>query len=443
MKKTPSAPQSRRTFLKQALLAGTAPLILPRGLWAAGNSPNDRITLGFIGMGTQNRHLLRGFVGRNDTQVLAVCDVDTSRREDAKGYVERFYATRNASGAYKGCTGCNEFEDLLVLDELDGVVIATPDHWHAIIAVAAANAGKDIYCEKPMSHSIEEARAMVDTVRRNKRVLQVGSMQRSSKEFRTACELARNGAVGTIRRVDVSVGGPAKPCDLPEERMEPGLDWDRWLGPAPLRPYNSTLSPRGVHSHFPDWRDYREYGGGDVTDWGAHHFDIAHWGCGFDRTGPLEIIPPEDPKAERGVRLRYANGVEIRHGGSGGVLFFGDNGRIHVNRGEFGMWIGDEQKAADPSDCDQMLDEYLPSNPIRLYQSRHHLEDWLNCMRLREQPVCDVETGARTVTTCILVNLAYYHRERMEWDPAKEEFTNQTGDREWLRDEYRTPYKLS
>ena len=166
------------------------------------------------------------------------------------------------------------------------MVIATPDHWHAIIAIAATDAGKDIYCEKPLTDTIHEARALVQAVRSQQRVFQTGSMQRSMPEFRTACELVRNGVIGKISRVEAGFGGPAKWCDLPAEPMEPGLDWDMWLGPAPLRDYNEILSPRGVNKHFPMWRMYREYGGGMVTDWGAHHLDIAQWGLGDGRQRP-------------------------------------------------------------------------------------------------------------------------------------------------------------
>jgi predicted dehydrogenase len=163
---------------------------------------------------------------------------------------------------------------------------------------------------------------------------QTGSQQRSSQEFRRACELVRSGRIGKLQRIIVDVGSPSRPCDLPEEEMEPGLNWDAWLGPAPERPYNSVLSPRGVHDHFPAWRDYQEYSGGMMTDWGAHHFDIAQWALDMDESGPVEIIPPEDPNAQRGVRYVYANGVEVIHGESGGVRMIGEDGEILVNRGK-------------------------------------------------------------------------------------------------------------
>src|SRR5262249_22885479 len=177
---------------------------------------------------------------------------------------------------------------------------------------------------------------------------------------------------------------PSKPCDLPEEKMEPGLDWDMWLGPAPLRAYNSVLSPRGVHNGFPNWRLYREYSGGMMTDWGAHHFDIAQWGLGMDESGPVEIIPPDEPKAMRGLRYLYANGVEVIHGPSGGVKFIGTNGEILVNRGKL------------TSTPDTILKEPLGEKDVHLFVSPSHQRDWLNCVRSRKRPLCDVEVGARS-----------------------------------------------
>ena len=434
---------SRRNFLKTTLAAGVAPLILGRGVRAAENAANEKITLGFIGMGTQNRGLLQGFIRRNETRVLAVCDVDKTRRESAKKTVETYYGDQIKADSYKGCDTYNDFRELIARKDIDGVVIATPDHWHAITSIAAANAGKDVYCEKPMAHSVHEGRAMVNAVRKNKRVFQTGSMQRSSREFRVACELVRNGALGTISHVDVGVGGPGVPCDLPAEAPEPGLDWNMWLGPAPMRAYNSVLSPRGVHQHFPDWRRFREYGGGMVTDWGAHHFDIAHWGLGFDDSGPVEIIPADKPNAQNGVRLVYATGVQINHAGGGGITFFGDKGKLHVDRGAFELWLGNEKKASDVASGVQIAKELLPANAIRLYDSSNHLSDFLNSMRTRKPPICDVEIGARTATVCNLVNLAYYHGQRMTWDPAKEQFTGGTGDPKWLRYEYRSPWSVT
>jgi len=261
---------------------------------------------------------------------------------------------------------------------------------------------------------------MVKATRKNDRVFQTGSMQRSSSEFRKACELVRNGRLGQIKQVIVDVGPPSVPCDLPAETMEPGLNWEMWLGPAPERPYNSVLSPRGVHQHFPNWRSYREYSGGAMTDWGAHHFDIAQWGLGMDDSGPVEIIPPPDPKATRGVRYLYANGVEMIHGDSGGILFIGSEGKILVNRGKF---------EATPK---ALGEEPLAAGAIHLYNSYSHTKDFLDCMRSRKRPICDVEIGCRSVTVCHLGNLAYWHHRRLKRDPAKEQFTEPIEANAWL-----------
>jgi predicted dehydrogenase len=421
---------SRRQFVKTAAIAAVGPFILPSHIWSAEIKPNDRLNLGSIGLGTQGKGLLGGFLGKKETQTVAVCEVDTNRREHAKKMVEDYYAKHTDQGSYKGCSAYNDFRELLARPDIDAVVIATPDHWHALIATAAAKAGKDIYCEKPLSESIHEAEAMVAAVRKHKRVFQTGSMQRSMKEFRKACELVQNGRIGKIQTVHVAVGGPGVPCDLPGEPDEPGLDWNMWLGPAPSRPYNSILSPRGVHKTFPDWRKYREFGGGMVTDWGAHHFDIAQWGLGMDQSGPVEIIPPADEKATHGVKLIYANGVEVLHEDGNGVTFVGTEGKIYVNRGKF---------EATPT---ALGEEPLPANAKHLYESNDHKSDWLSCIRSRKQPICDVAIGARSVSVCHLVNLAYYHHERLKWNPARQQFAGGTGKKEWLDRGYRAPWKL-
>jgi predicted dehydrogenase len=417
---------NRRQFLKVSSAAAfSVPLVLPS--WGA-TGPNDRITMGFIGTGTQGRGLLQNFLNHSTTQVLAVCDVDTTRREHHRQIVENFYKTKQDSD-FKGCAEYKDFRELLGRKDLDAVVIATPDHWHAYVAILAANSGKDIYCEKPLSLTIHEARAMVNATRKNNRVFQTGSMQRSSSEFRKACELVRNGRIGKVKEVIVDVGGPSVPCDLPEEPMEPGLNWDMWLGPAPKRGYNSVLSPRGVHTHFPNWRNYREYSGGMMTDWGAHHFDIAQWGLGMDDSGPVEIIPPDDPKATRGLRYLYANGVEVLHGDSGGVLFIGSEGKILVNRGKF---------EATPESIGK---EPLPANAIRLYNSNNHAKDFLDCIRTRKRPICDVEIGCRSVTVCHLGNIAYWTHKRLKWDPKKEQFIGDPEANKWLDRDKRDPWK--
>jgi len=421
---------SRRDFIRVASAIGiVTPIFIPSHVWGAKTPPSDRLTMGFIGVGKQNRYLLNKFLAK-DTQVVAVCDVDTTRREAAKQLVEDAYAQKAVAG-YQGCTAYDDFRELLARKDIDAVCIASPDHWHAIHVVMAAKAKKDIYCEKPLSLTIPEARAMVKAVRKHKRVLQTGSMQRSSPEFYKACMLVRNGRIGKIQQVIVDVGTSSQWCDLPEEAMEPGLNWDMWLGPAPMRGYNSILSPRGIPKDFPAWRRYREYSGGGMTDWGAHHFDIAQWGLGMDDSGPVEIIPPEDPNAWTGVRFIYASGVQVIHGKSGGVLFVGSDGQIFVNRGKFK--ITPEGLDKDP----------IPENGVQLYKSTDHYQDFLNCVKSRNKPICDVEIGCRSVTVCHLGNLAYWYRRTLRWDPVKERFTGDAEANTWLDRKRRPPWQKS
>lgn len=434
-------PIGRRHFLKQAGLAAVAPLILSPRLRAAETPPSEQVILGFVGTGTQGKGLMHGFLPRENVRVAAVCDVDTDRRNDAKGIVDRHYAQRGTGGPE--CAAHSDFRELLERKDIDGVVIATPDHWHALVAIAAAEAGKDIYCEKPMAHTIHEGRAMVKAMRRHKKILQTGSMQRSMSEFRIACELVRNGCIGNVKKADVAVGGPMVPCDLPGEPAQPGLDWDRWLGPAPMRPYNSILSPRGVHKHFPEWRRYMEYGGGQVSDWGAHHFDIVQWAFGFDNTGPVEIIAAEQPGAQEGAQVCYDNGLVVTHRAGNGVTFYGDKGKIYVNRGQFKLWMGDQLRTEDVKEAHLVARELMPADAVRLYESNNQLSDWLACMKSRKLPICDVETGHRTATICSLVNLSYLHHQSIKWDPAHERFRDHTGEASWLTREYRRPWKVA
>lgn len=425
-------PFTRRNFLKTSALAASAPFVLPAFAWGAERKASDRINLGFIGVGRMGRGLMHGFLRSGEVQVVAVCDVDLTRREEEQKKANAYYAERTGNSGYSGVAAYVDFRELLARDDIDAVVIATPDHWHALLAIEAARAGKDIYCEKPLSQSVNEARTMVDAVRERDRVFQTGSHQRSTERFRLACEWIRNGKIGRIQRVDVALPpGIAKWCDLPESAPPDGLDWNRWLGPAPERGWNEVLSPTGVHSHFPHWRMYREYGGGMITDWGAHHFDIVQWAMEMDESGPVEVIPPRDRAATTGARLFYRNGVEVTHLEGNGITFFGTDGEIFVNRGT--IEISPESKRREP----------LPEGAIRLYKSNDHKQDWLDCIRSRKRPICDVEIGARSATVCHLTNMAYWNHARLIWDPEKNRFFGGTGDPRWLDASYREPWSLA
>ena len=277
---------TRRHFLTTAAGAAAAPFILPSGLLRGQNAPSKKLGVGFIGLGKMNGGHLGGFLGRDDVKVLAVAEVHKFRRDEAKGKVDKKYGTSD-------CAAYNDFRELLARPDIDAVVIATPDHWHAVCGIAAANAKKQIYGEKPLTHNITEALKLTKAVRDNGVTFQTGSQQLSSKEFRIASELVRNGVIGKIQTITTSFGSPAKPNAYPEQPMPEGLDWDRWCGPGPLVAYNEELCERGSSQRFPNWRMTREFGGGMITDWGAHHIDIAQWGLGVDGSGPVEVGEPD------------------------------------------------------------------------------------------------------------------------------------------------------
>ncbi len=429
---------TRRQFV-QGAAAVAAPMIVPSSVFARQDkAPNSRVGLGFIGTGTMNFGHLRRALGTPETQVLALCDVDKDRREFFKKKTDEDYS-KKAGASYKGCDVYADHRELLARKDIDAVMIATPDHWHAFIALEAMKAGKDIYCEKPLTLTIHEARTLIEAARKLGRVFQTGSQQRSDWEFQVAVNMVHKGAIGKVKQIVVDVGSSSKPCDLPEEAAQPGLDWDRWLGPAPMRPYNSVLSPRGMHTHFPAWRNYKEYSGGMMTDWGAHHFDIAQWFLEADQAGPVEIVPPSDPKQDRGVKYVYANGVEVLHGASGGVRVIGEGGEITVNRGKLESkpeGLTQKYRAEKGLKSPSGPDEFLPVKPPS------HFKNWLDCLKSREKPIADVEIGARSVTVCHLGNLAYWNRVPLKWDPKAWKFVDGKGDDAWLTRERRAPWAL-
>lgn len=441
---------SRRSFLKQLSVFSAAPFLLQSGVWSAETKANDRITLGFIGVGKQGRYLAEAFLNHKRCQILAVCDVDTTRRTAVQKRVNEFYEAHPDRGS-ADCSAHIDFREIIERQDIDAVCIATPDHCHAIPVLAALRAGKDVYCEKPLTHNIHEVIAIMDAVDASKRVLQTGSMQRSMKEFRVACELVRNGAIGNVDRVECSFGPPGIPCDLPEEEMEPGLDWDMWVGPAPMRPYSSVLSPRGIHDHFPDWRNYREFGGGMVCDWGAHHLDIAQWGLGMDDSGPEEVHPPEDPEAKDGAVLHYAGGIRVIHGNGYGAHFFGSDGEVKVNRGRIEFWRDGKKVAGfssreDGGSLGSVLEtlekDFLADAKVKLYASEDHIRNFLDCVESREKPITSEIVGGRSAICCHLLNQAYYNHEVIQWKPGEMSFALGSGKPEWLTRDYRAPWSV-
>jgi predicted dehydrogenase len=449
----PLLPLTRRRFLQSSALLTAAPLILPGRVWSQTTAPSKRLTVGCIGMGKQMNGHVRNMLQRDDVQVVAVCDVDTTRREHAKKQVDEAYSKKSGT-TVTDCATYNDFRELLARKDIDIAVIATPDHWHTYISIAAVKAGKDVYCEKPLTYNVREALELVKAVRKADRVFQVGSQQRSSKEFRVAAELVRNGVLGRIHAVNVSFGGPPKNYDKPAEEMEPGLDWNLWCGGGPLVNYNSILSPRGVHNHFPAWRGTWEFGGGSITDWGAHHIDIAQWGLGVDESGPVEVRAPQDwQKASHGAQLIYANGVVLTHVKGRGVSFYGTEGEVHVNRGKFELILGDKTvhkfwtKEVDKTtsmerEVTLTEREYLADAKVKLYNSKSHFQDFVDAVVSRQRPICDVAIGASTVIACHVMNFAYHYGASFKWDPARNKFAS-GGNSKWLtRDRYRDKWAV-
>ncbi len=426
---------SRRSFLATSATAVAGPLILDSGLLAQerqGQGPNNRINLGFIGIGMMGRGHLGSFLGNRQTQVVAVCDVHRIRREDAVERVHRAYAAERKANTYRGCAAYVDFREMLQRRDIDAVVISTPDHWHAIPAILAARARKDIYCEKPLSLTIAESRAMVTAARENNIVFQTGSQQRTEfgGNFRKAVELVRSGRIGPVRTIRIGVGAPNRPCDLPNEAVPAGVEWELWNGPSPARAFNQVLCPLNIHSHFPAWRNYREYAGGGLADMGAHHFDIAQWALNMDTSGPTEIHPPA--MGGTGLRFVYANGVEMFHGGNVDCRFEGTEGRV-IEAGRNYLRSTPEEIVRTPLG---ERDFHLP------VIGNSHRQNWLDCIRNRRRPVADVEIGARSSQVCQLGNIGYQLRRRLTWDPAREEFRDDAEANRLRSRENRAPWAM-
>ncbi|HEY4150711.1 MAG TPA: Gfo/Idh/MocA family oxidoreductase [Chitinophagaceae bacterium] len=408
-------PFNRRDFIKASALA-TGFFIVPRFVLGRGfTPPSDKINLGFIGCGKQSLTLRPAFLKEEQAQFVAGCDVFQQKLDRFVREVNAFYAQKAGQPSYKGCDAYHDFRELLSRKDIDAVIIATPDHWHSVAAVKSLEAGKDVYCEKPLALTIVEGRAMVTATRKHDRVFQTGSMQRSWKEFRQAVELVRNGYIGAIKSVKVNVGGPPKDWDLKGEPLPEGMDWNFWLGPNKTkRPYNNILAPTlaGEPAIWPKWRDYKEFGGGMMTDWGAHMFDIAQWGLDMDNSGPVKITPPADG-GKAGLVYEYANGIQLLHAPQPGTQFcqfIGEKGDVWVARGQL------------KTNPETLKDKIIGDNEKHVYFSDNHYGDFLKAIRTRQKPICDVETGHRTATVCNLGNIAYSLGRPLQWDPIGEKF---------------------
>lgn len=419
---------SRRQFLGTAAGAVAFPYIVPSSVFGAG-APSGKITMGCIGVGSQGSGNMNGFLNKGDARVLAVCDVDKGHREGAKRRVDEKYGNSD-------CAAYHDFRELIARDDIDALSLAVPDHWHSIPVIMAARAGKDMYGEKPLARTIAEGKRMVEAVHRYDRIWQTGSWQRSQGNFHHACELVRNGRIGKVTRVEVGLptggGGEVKAVQpVPEN-----LDWDFWLGPAPWVPF------RGV-SHW-DWRWIMDYSGGQLTDWAGHHIDIAHWGLGLDETGPVEIegrgVYPKDGiydvPTEYKFTCRYANGVEMvvasdRLVPKGmGTVWYGEKGWVHVDRG---------RQATNPA---ELWNEAIGPNEIRLYHSRDHQQNFLDCVKSRQKTITPVEVAHRSISVGLLGEIAMRLERKLQWNPDKEEFVNDPEANRMLSRPMRAPWHL-
>ncbi|MHC5024840.1 MAG: Gfo/Idh/MocA family protein [Planctomycetota bacterium] len=431
-------PRSRRQFLGEATLAALA---TPSVLGAAASSAmatrrppaSERLTMALIGCGSMGNANLNSFLRQSDVQVVAVCDPDRARREQSRRTVEQRYADDVRAGTYSGCTEHNDFREVLARDDIDAVIIATPDHWHALTVVAAARAGKDIYCEKPLSLTIDEGRAMSDAVHRFGRVFQTGSQQRSDGRFRFACELVRNGRLGRVRRVTCGLPSGSVTDNHAPRPVPDGFDYDLWLGPAPWAPYCD-------HRTHWDFRWILDYSGGQVTDWGAHHIDIAHWGLGLEESGPVEVAGeatyPEDglwnAPVDYEFTARYETGVELigTNAHENGVKWEGDDGWVFVSRGRI-----DAQPEA-------LLQDTIAPCEIRLPRPAGHHRDFLDCVRSRRDPIAPVEQAHRTITVAHLANIAMKLGRPVRWDPQAEQFIDDSTAQRMRRRAMRQPWRL-
>jgi predicted dehydrogenase len=441
---------SRRQWIRTtAAAAGSLamPSIIPSSALGRPESvaASERITVGFIGIGAMGSGHLAGLLNMEDVQVLAVCDVDRGRRDTAKRRVETSYGQQRQSPNYRGCASYNDLRELLDRSDIDAVVIATGDRWHVPAGVLAARSGKDIYCEKPMSLTIHEARAMTDAVRRYGRVFQTGLQQRSMPEFRWACRAVQEGRLGQLRMVYINHPGTNQNVSLPPEPIPEGLDWDLWLGPAPWRPFNGRLHHVGRPRHVIPWNFCRDFGGGNLTANAVHALDVVQWALNRDGSGPVQITPPETGNVPS-LTYRYADGVRVQvtpkldpqqhHVPPGwdvntpiqsfGAVFVGEHGWIHVGRRG-----------------------YLQSYPQRIvgtvrfprtHPVAYHHRDWIDCIRARRRPACDVAIGGGSTIMSHLGCIAHWTGRSLTWDPASETFDGDEEANQWRSRTMREPW---
>ena len=453
----------RRQFLATAgkgvvassVVAGF-PAIVPSSVFGA-TSPGNRIHVGAIGTGRISRgHDLPGIWQHDIARVMAACDLDSKRMEDAKTLINGYYSKQTGK-PYDGVAGYTNYHDLLANKDVDAVVISTPDHWHCLIAIDAVEAGKDVYLQKPASLTIAEGRALSDAVQRSGRIFQIGSQQRSTVQFRYAAELVRNGRIGQIKTVEVGLPGDPSGEVEPEMPVPKNLNYDMWLGSTPVVYYTEKRVHPQVGYDRPGWLRCEQFGAGMITGWGAHHIDSAHWGMDTELTGPVEIWgTAEFPKSGLWdvhgpfkTEALYANGVHMIVSGDfpNGIKFIGTNGWIFVSRGNERVTASDpvaklNDSTALQSSDPKIIKSVIGPTEIHLPESKEHHLNWLESVKSRKPPIAPVEVAHRSCSACLLHHAAMKLKRKLYWDPAKERFKNDDEANAMLSRPQRAPYAI-
>ena len=455
--------ETRRDFLKMSMGAAAAigfPTIVPASVFGQ-KAPSNRINVGAIGVGRISRgHDLPGIWQFDQARIIAVCDLDSKRVEAAKALLNGYYSKKTGK-PYDGVTGYHNYHELLANKDIDAVVISTPDHQHAILAVDAVHAKKDVYLQKPASLTIAEGRAMSNAVMASGQILQVGSQQRSWKQFHRACELVRNGRIGEIKHVEIGLpGDPSGPDALPMP-IPANINYDAWLGSTPEVYYTEMrVHPQDGFSR-PGWLRCEQFGAGMITGWGAHHVDTAHWGMDTEYTGPVEVwgtaeFPTHGLWDVHGKFLThavYANGVTMDISGDfpNGIKFYGTEGWIFVTRDEMvtptdpsGKPGGKPAAAPQPlvASNPKILDSVIGPDEVHLYHSDDQHGNWLDCIKSRKAPIAPAEIGHRACSTCLIHHIAMKTKRRLYWDPVKEHFKNDDDANCMLSRPQRAPYMM-
>jgi predicted dehydrogenase len=443
--------------LAAASFAAGFPSIVPASVFGT-NAPSNRINVGAIGMGRISRgHDLPGIWKHAGARITAVCDLDSKRVQDAIALVNGHY-TKTTGKPYDGVKGYEHYRDLLANQDIDAVVISTPDHWHALIAIQAVEAGKDVYLQKPASLTIAEGRLLSNAVHRSGRIFQIGSQQRSSPQFRYAAELVRNGRIGRLETVYVGLPGDPAGKEEPVMPVPKNLNYDMWLGSTPVVPYTENrVHPQAGYGR-PGWLRCEQFGAGMITGWGAHHLDSAHWGMDMEYTGPVEIwgtaeFPSRglwDVHGPFKTESVYANGVKLIVSGEypNGIKFEGTEGWIFVSRGNETVTASDpvsrlkDSQALAASDP-KIITSVIGPDEIHLYDSKDHHGNWLECVRTRKQPIAPVEVAHRACSACLLHHIAMKIHRKLYWDPLKERFKNDDEANALLSRPQRPPYALT